>query len=82
MKQLNVVEDVLIGAGIAVSLIDLQTILGIVLLVVQLCLILFKGGKRVYDAIKNKDAKEIEDALNDTKEQIESLKDNSQPKDK
>ena len=30
----------------------------------------------------NKDTKEIEDTLNDTKEQIESLKDKSHPEDK
>ena len=82
MKHINIFEDVLICAGVGVALIDIQTILGIIILVIQLCLILFKGGKRVYDAIKNKDTKEIEDALNDTKEQIEQLQDKSHPEDK
>lgn len=75
MKQLNIVEDVLIGAGIMVSLIDIQTILGIILLVVQISLILFKGGRKIYESIKNKDADGIETALKDTEEQIKSLSD-------
>ena len=81
MKQLNIIEDVLIVAGVSVSLIDIQTILGIILLSVQVALILFKGGKRIYDAVKKKDTKEIENALEDTKDALENLKD-SQPKDK
>ena len=81
MKQLNIIEDVLIVAGVSISLIDIQTILGIILLSVQVALILFKGGKRIYDAIKKKDTKEIESALEDTKDALENLKD-SQPKDK
>ena len=81
VKQLNIIEDVLIVAGVSISLIDIQTILGIILLSVQVALILFKGGKRIYDAIKKKDTKEIESALEDTKDALENLKD-SQPKDK
>ena len=81
MKQLNIIEDVLIVAGVSISLIDIQTILGIILLSVQVALILFKGGKRIYDAIKKKDTKEIESALEETKDALENLKD-SQPKDK
>lgn len=75
MKHLNIIEDVLIASGITISLIDIQTILGIIILSVQVCLIIFKGGKRIYDAIKNKNSKEIETALEDTKEQLESLSD-------
>ena len=81
MKQLNIIEDVLIVAGVSISLIDIQTILCIILLSVQVALILFKGGKRIYDAVKKKDTKEIENALEETKDALENLKD-SQPKDK
>lgn len=75
MKHLNVIEDVLIASGITISLIDIQTILGIIILSVQVGLILFKGGKRIYDAIKNKNSKEIETAIEETKDQLESLSD-------
>lgn len=82
MKQINIIEDVLIVSGIAISLVDIQTILGIIILSVQVCLILFKGGKRIYDAIKKKDSKEIEDALKDTEDALKGLSDKSHPEDK
>lgn len=75
MKQLNIIEDVLIVAGVGVSLIDIQTILGIILLVVQIGLILFKLGRKVYAGIKEKNADKIEDALKETEEEIKSLTD-------
>lgn len=75
MKHLNVIEDVLIGAGVGVALIDIQTILGIILLVVQLSLLLFKLITKILNGIKNKDSKEIETALKDAEEEIKSLSD-------
>lgn len=81
MKHLNVLEDVLIAGGISVSLPMIETILGIIILSVQVLLILFKCGKRIYDAIKNKKPKEIEDALNDAKGELENLKQKQDGKD-
>lgn len=78
MKQLNIIEDVLIVAGVGVSLIDIQTILGIILLVVQIGLILFKLGRKVYSGIKEKNADKIEDALKETEEEIKSLTDKNE----
>lgn len=75
MKHLNVIEDVLIGAGVGVALIDIQTILGIILLAVQLSLLLFKLITKILNGIKNKDSKEIETALKDAEEEIKSLSD-------
>ena len=78
MKQLNIVEDVLIVAGVGISLVDLQTIMGIILLAVQLGLILFKGIRKILESIKKKDADGVEQGLNDIKDGIESIT----PKDK
>lgn len=78
MKQLNIVEDVLIVAGVGLSLVDLQTIMGIILLAVQLGLILFKGIRKILESIKKKDADGVEQGLNDIKDEIESIT----PKDK
>ena len=75
MKHINVLEDVLIVGGVAVSLSMIQTILGIIILSVQVVLILFKGGKKIYDLIKAKKYSEIEDALEETKGELENLKD-------
>ena len=75
MKHLNVIEDVLIGAGVGVALIDIQTILGIILLAVQLSLLFFKLIMKILNGIKNKKPEEIETALKDTEEEIKSLSD-------
>ena len=78
MKHINtnVLEDCLIASGITISLIDIQTILGIIVLSFQVVLILIKTGKRIYKAIKNKNIDEIESAISDGKEQLENLSDN------
>jgi len=75
VKHLNVIEDVLIGAGVGVALIDIQTILGIILLAVQLSLLFFKLIMKILNGIKNKKPEEIETALKDTEEEIKSLSD-------
>ena len=81
MKHLNVLEDVLIAGGISVSLPMIETILGIIILSVQVVLIFYKCGTRIYNAIKNKKPKEVEDALNDAKGELENLKQKQDGKD-
>ena len=82
MKQfhINVLEDALIVGGVTISLSMIQTILGIIILSVQVVLILYKTGKTIYKAIKNKDPKAIEDALNGAKGELEDLKDKTDGK--
>ena len=72
--NLNVLEDVLIVGGTAISLSMIQTILGIIILSVQIILILWKAGLRIYKAIKNKKVDDVDDALEDAKGELESLK--------
>ncbi|MBO7693039.1 MAG: hypothetical protein J6T10_10455 [Methanobrevibacter sp.] len=81
MKHLNVLEDVLIAGGISVSLPMIETILGIIILSVQVILIFYKLGCRIYKAIKNKKPEEVEDALNDAKGELENLKGKQDGKD-
>lgn len=73
--HINVLEDVLIVGGLTISLSMIQTILGIIILSVQVILIVWKAGKRVYNAIKNKKPEDVENALNDAKGELENLKD-------
>lgn len=74
MKHINVLEDVLIAGGVAISLPMIESILGIIILSVQVCLILWKAGKKIYQAIKNKKYDEIDDTLKETQDQLEDLK--------
>lgn len=82
MKHINanLIEDGLIVGGVAISLPMIQSILGIIILSFQVVLILYKGISRIVKAIKNKNPKELEDALNDTKGELENLKDKTDGK--
>ena len=77
---LNVLDDVLIIGGVTISLSMIQTILGIVILSAQVVLIITKGILKIRSAIKNKNAKEIEDAINETKGELENLKEKTNGK--
>ena len=77
---LNVLDDVLIIGGVTISLSMIQTILGIVILSAQVVLIIIKGILKIRSAIKNKNAKEIEDAINETKGELENLKEKTNGK--
>ena len=57
------------------GLANIQTILGIVLLVLSIASILFKMGFSIYTHIKNKQFAEIQKDLDQAKEEIEKLKD-------
>lgn len=73
MKIQSIIEDVLIGAGITVSLIDIQQILSIILLVFNVLWILWKFGYKIYLSIKNKQPEEIGNAIEDAKDELENL---------
>lgn len=75
MKHINVLEDVLVIGGVAVSLSMIQTILGIVILSCQVVLIITKAIIKIVNLYKQKRYKEIEDTLNDAKGELENLKD-------
>ena len=80
MKHINVLEDVLIVGGVTISISMIQSILGIIILSAQIVIILFKAGKKIYDLVKAKKYDEIEDALNDTKGELENLKEKTDGK--
>ena len=74
-KTLQAIDySVDISSG-AYGLANIQTILGIILLVLSICSILFKMGLSIYTHIKNKQYKEVIDDLDKAKEEIEKLKD-------
>lgn len=77
---LNILEDATIVGGVAVSLTMLQTILGIIILSVQVILIMYKGIRKIIDLVQKKKYDEIDDALEETKDQLEDLKDKTDGK--
>ena len=77
----NVIEDVLIGMGITVSLIDIQQILSIVLIVLNVCMILVKVGLKIYDHVKTKKYDQIDDDLQDGIDGIKEIQEQTQHND-
>ena len=73
MKPQTIIENVLIACGISVSLIDVQQVLSIILLIFNVCWILWKFGYRAYTHFKNKQYKEIGNDIKETKDEIETL---------
>ena len=79
MKKLDSVENALIILGSVVGIANIETVSGIILLVVQICLLIFKGILLIRDKLKKGDTtgaiKEInnlsEDLKNITKEKEE-----------
>lgn len=80
MKHINVLEDVLIIGGTAVSLTMIQTILGIVILSCQVVLILIKAGIKIYNLIKHKKYDDAIQCIDETKDELEHLKENKDGK--
>lgn len=77
----NVIEDVLIGMGITVSLIDIQQILSIILLVLNVSMILVKVGFKIYQHAKEKKYDEIDDDIQEGITGIEQIKEQTEKHD-
>ena len=75
LSKINIFEDVLIIGGIAIGISQIYTILGIIILSLQIILILYKFGYRIYELIKKKKYDEIDDVIEDTTHQLEQLSD-------
>ena len=82
LNAIEIVEDACIVMGVALSLDQLETIFGIVLLSIQIGLILFKGVSLIYKYIKNKDLKGAIDQANKTASDIKELMDKHDKDDK
>ena len=80
MKHINVLEYALIVGGITISITMIYQVLGIVILSFQIILILIKAGVKIYNLIKQKKYKEVEDTINETQGELENLKEKTDGK--
>lgn len=71
-KKLEVIEDALIVFGVALSIDQIKTILGIILLVIQIGLILYKGIKLLISHIKKKDYKEAIKTIDEISREVQN----------
>lgn len=74
MKELNNLENVLSCLGITYGLVNIQEVLGIILLILNICLILSKAILKIVTALKNKKYDKIDDIIEETIENINNLK--------
>ena len=77
MKTLNYVEDGLIILGVTISLQQLYTIFGIILLAIQICLIIAKGVIKVVEHVKKKQLAEAVKDIEEIQSGIKDVTDNS-----
>ena len=78
----NILEDVLIGLGVSISLIDLRNILSIILLVIDVIWLIVKCGYSIYKNIKNRNYDGVKEDVNELKDGIEKIKDSIDDKSK
>ena len=79
MKTLNIIEDVLIalGIGVTISLEQVYTIFGIILLSIQIILIVTKGVIKLIDHIKKGKVEEAVKDIEETQDEINKVTDKS-----
>ena len=77
MKSLNIIENISIALGISLSLTQIQTIMGIVLLAFQIGLILTKVIIKLVQHIK---AGKLDEAVKDIEDAQEEIKDATKKK--
>ena len=75
MKNINILENVSIVFGVTIGLSQIQTILGIIVLVFQVLLIIYKCVVRIINHAKNKDLNGIQNDLEETIDDLEKLSD-------
>ena len=60
--------------GITYGAINVQEVLGIIVLILSILSILWKAGVKIYTLIKNKKYNEIDETINDTINDLNDLK--------
>ena len=71
MKVFDLAETIFNAAGILIAVQDIYNWLGIVLLVINIFAIVFRGGLEIYKHIRNKDYDKINDELDNITSKIE-----------
>ena len=73
---MNYVEDGVIVAGVSYGIAEIQTILGIILLALNIGLILYKMIYKIVTHVKNKEFDKIDDDIQDAIDSVKEQKDN------
>lgn len=79
LKVYNSIENATIALGVMFGISNIESVLGIILLALQVGLILWKVGYKVYLRIKYKQLDKIQKDIEDAMDELEQIK-NNQPK--
>lgn len=79
LKVYNSIENATIALGVVFGISNIESVLGIILLSLQVGLILWKVGYKVYLRIKYKQLDKIQKDIEDAMDELEQIK-NNQPK--
>lgn len=79
-NKIDILFDSLIPVGALVGISQIESIIGIILLVLQIILILYKGIYKVVMKIKNKNYKGISSDIQETINALEDLKESESEK--
>ena len=82
MKLETTIDTFMTTIGLTYGLAQIHEILGIVILVLDICWMLTRLGLNIYTKIKNKDFKGIEEDVNKTLDDLSSIKDSIEQKEK
>lgn len=74
-KVSNTIDTMLITIGAMIGLSDIESLLGIIILCVQIVWIFVKIGIRIYDNVKNKNMNGVVDDIKDLHDELNNLKD-------
>lgn len=78
MNILDKVENTLVGVGLTIGIANIKDILGIVLIVLQVAIILYKAGVSIYKKLQARKYDDILADLDKAQKELEELK-NSLP---
>lgn len=67
------VENIMATAVLAIGLSDIYSVLGIILVAVQLVLLLWRSGLSIYDSIKKRQLNKVTEILEETASKTEEL---------
>ena len=81
-QVVNTVQDVFVACGVAFGFSEIETVLGIILLVINIGTILWKIGYKIYLQVKQKQFDKIQQTLVDGAKELEDLTDEIKNNDK
>lgn len=73
MGVLNKIENVMLLGGFAIGISNIETIVGLIYLIIQVCILITKIVLALYNKLKHNDIKGAIDVLEEGQEKLEDL---------